>query len=393
MQRGFEGRFTFIDGLRGVAALSVACYHIDRYGPLPVAASTFIPLWLQAIIDHGSIGVQVFFVISGFVIAYSVRNAWVTPRYLANYALRRSIRLDPPYWTTILLVLALHGVMHLHLGFDSPLDVPSKLNLSWELIVSHLFYMQNILGSYLHDIVAFDNLSAGFWTLCIEVQFYLLYVLGQGIAQRFPARNRRTRVDCGPLGLVVVFAPWALLSLFVWNRGIDLMGREYDNDMWIVRFFYMFFLGASAWWALDGRIPKALFWIYVAAFAGRILEQGLRVRWSDDLTIGMSAALITGALVYVAGRMGRLGTWLDYRPLQYLGRISYSLYLVHFPMSHVVTTFGSNILGDTPSPALASLFLVLALAVSLAAAHIMYIFIEAPSVRLAARFKRPAPIA
>ena len=111
----------------------------------------------------------------------------MTPGYFGNYALRRSIRLDPPYWTTILFVLLLHAVLHLHLGFDSPLDVPTKLEpaLSWELLASQLCYLQNILR--------YDNLSAGFWTLCIEVQFYILYVFGLGIAQRFPARNRRSQ--------------------------------------------------------------------------------------------------------------------------------------------------------------------------------------------------------
>jgi hypothetical protein len=368
--RGFQGRSTYIDGLRGLAALAVACYHIDRYGPLPVAAMPVIPRWLMAIIDHGSIGVQVFFVISGFVIAYSVRSAWVTPRYLGNYVLRRSIRLDPPYWTTILFVLLLHAVMHLHLGFDSPLDVPSKLEpaLSWHLIASHVLYLQNILAYFqsLLGYTQYENLSAGFWTLCIEVQFYLLYVVGQGIAQRFPYRDRRDPAQASPAGLLVVFAPLALLSLFVWNRTAH--GHAvYDNDMWIIRFFSMFFLGASAWWVLDGR--------------------------SDDLTIGLSAAFVTGLSVYVAGWLGKLGTWLNYRPVQYLGAVSYSLYLIHFPMSHVVTTMGSSLLGDSPSPAAATAVLVLALAVSLLAAHILYVFVEAPSVRLAARFKRPNPAA
>jgi hypothetical protein len=394
--RGFQGRSTYIDGLRGLAALAVACYHIDRYGPLPVAAMPLIPRWLMTIIDHGSIGVQVFFVISGFVIAYSVRSAWVTPRYLGNYVLRRSIRLDPPYWTTILFVLLLHAVMHLHLGFDSPLDVPSKLEpaLSWHLIASHVLYLQNIIAYFqsIGGYTQYENLSAGFWTLCIEVQFYLLYVVGQGIAQRFPYRDRRDPAQASPVGLLVVFAPLALLSLFVWNRTAH--GHAiYDNDMWIIRFFSMFFLGASVWWVLDGRIPRAVFWLYVAAFAARILQQGLTEGWSDDLTIGLSAAFLTGLSVYLAGWLGKLGTWLNYRPVQYLGAVSYSLYLIHFPMSHVVTTMGSSLLGESPSPAAATGVLILALVVSLLAAHILYVFVEAPSVRLAARFKRPSPAA
>src|SRR5262245_37944926 len=133
---GFEGRSTLIDALRGVAAFSVACYHITRYGSFPGPARELIPAFLQAWFDHGWMGVQFFFVISGFVIAYSVRNARITPGYVGNYALRRSIRLDPPYWTTIAFVLLLHGILHARFGFDSLLDVPEKMEppLSWKIV-------------------------------------------------------------------------------------------------------------------------------------------------------------------------------------------------------------------------------------------------------------------
>lgn len=381
-QHGFDGRSTFVDGLRGIAALCVACYHILRYEPLPQPAREFIPGFLQWCCDHGWTGVQVFFVISGFVIAYSLRSAHVTPGYLANYALRRSLRLDPPYWATILFVLALHGVLYLQLGFDSPLDIPEKMEpLSWQLLASHLLYLQNILG--------FSNLSAGFWTLCIEVQFYLLYVAGLGVAQRLPCRARRSPADAGPAGLLVVFAPAALLSLFMWSRGLDLAGRPFDNDMWIIRYFCMFFLGVAAWWALSARIPAGVFWLYAAAFACRVILQARETGGTDDASIGLSAALATGLSIYLAGRLGRLGTWLNWSVLQYLGRISYSLYLVHFPVGYVVTTVGSAFSDNAPSPAVATAWLALALVASLGAAHLMFVFVEAPSVRLAARFKRP----
>lgn len=383
-QREFHGRSTYIDALRGIAALGVACYHIARYEPGDQPARELIPGFMQAAFDYGWVGVQVFFVISGFVIAYSLRAARVTPGFFANYALRRSIRLDPPYWTTILFVLLLHAVLHLHLGFDSPLDVPTPLEpeLSWKLVGSHLLYLQNIIPGY-------DNLSAGFWTLCIEVQFYILCVAGLGIAQQFPARNRRFPADAGATGLLIVFLPLALFSLFEWNKTVGGLS-VYDNDMWISRFFSMFFLGSAAWWALDGRIPRSVFGLYASAFAGRILMQGWRQGWNDDLTIGLSAALAAGLSTYVAGRLGRLGTWLDFRSLQYLGRISYSLYLIHFPMSYVIMILGYEVLGP-PGPLAAVLWLVLALAASLAAAHVLYRFIEAPSVRLAARLKRSTP--
>lgn len=375
-RRAFEGRSTFVDALRGIAALSVACYHIFRYGPLPGPAAEVVPGLLQVWFDHGWIGVQVFFVISGFVIAYSVRDARITPGYVGNYALRRSIRLDPPYWATIVVVLLVHWVFHLHLGFDSPMDVPSPMEtpLTWKLILAHLFYVQNILD--------YENLSAGFWTLCIEVQFYLLYVIGMGIAQRLSTLYDRPSVPAAPLAVLALFAPLALLSLFLWNLNL---GGAAGSDHWITHFFCMFFLGCCAWWALDGRVPARVFWAYVGLVAVRV-----GWRWSLDLTI----ALVAGVGIYLLGRRGRLGTEFNFRPVQYLGRISYSLYLIHFPVAHVVTTLGYEHMTANRSltPWGAATCLLAALLASIAAAHVLYTFVEAPSIGLAARLKRrPSP--
>lgn len=367
-------RFAFIDALRGIAAFGVACYHIYRYGPLPEIAEPVVPSFLGACFDRGWTGVQMFFVISGFVIAYTLRDALVTPGYLANYAFRRSLRLDPPYWATIAFVLLVHAVMSLHLGFVSPLDVPSAMEtpVTAKLLAAHVLYLQNILG--------YDNLSAGFWTLCIEIQFYLLYVVGYGIAQKFPSRTKQREADAGPVPLLILFAPVAVASLFLWNL-------DSSNDMWIIHFFCMFFLGMTAWWALDGRVPGWVFWAYAATIAGRLAWD---VRGGRNFSVDLSVALVAGIAIYLVGRAGKLATTLNFRPLQYLGRVSYSLYLIHFPVAHVVTTFGFWLTDESPSPAVAAFWLVAALFVSLGAAHLLYVFVEAPSVRFASRFKRPA---
>jgi len=393
--RAFEGRSTFIDALRGIAAFSVACYHIYRYGPLPEAAEKAMPRPLAIWFDHGWIGVQVFFVISGFVIAYSVRDALITPRYLANYILRRSIRLDPPYWATIFVVLMVHWIFALTFEFDSPMDVPTpmKVPLSWGLIVAHLFYLQNILESRF----GYENLSAGFWTLCIEVQFYLLYIVGLGVAQRLPGIRQWPTEAC-PRGLLLMFGPLAALSLFWWNS-------DPATDMWIIHYFCMFFLGCLAWWALDDKVPASVFWGYVLLVVIQLTLRGSEV-YEDSRIVGRSVglslayaarsaielkvALLAGIAVYWLGRRGRLGTTLNYSVLQYLGKISYSLYLIHFPVSHIVTTLGYEHMSvtGTYTPQASLGWLLAALIVSLIAAHGMYHFVEAPSVRLAVRLKR-----
>ena len=87
-------RFLFVDGLRGFAALAVVLFH------LLIAVNQTAGDWIwpvfEKLFSYGHLGVDMFFVISGFVIRLSVRNAEHTLGYLFRFAVRRSIRLDPP---------------------------------------------------------------------------------------------------------------------------------------------------------------------------------------------------------------------------------------------------------------------------------------------------------
>ena len=364
-------RFRYIDGLRGIASLGVACYHITRYGPVAESARQAIPLPLQFVFDRGWIGVQVFFVISGFVIAYSVRRAQVTPGYLANYALRRSLRLDPPYWTTIALVLLVHVVMTHWWGAVSPLDVPTPLEpaLSPRLILAHLLYLHKMLG--------YDSLSAGFWTLCIEFQFYLAYVATLGIIQWLSRLGSRIPQA---FWQVLIFGGAAVASLFWWN-----LDRRFDN--FIFYFYALFFLGIAAWWEVSRQVPRWVFWSYCALVFARLVHTDAFQRFDNSLEL--KAALVCGISIVLLGQRGKLATALDWPWLQYLGRISYSLYLIHFPVTHLVTTGLERWWGSPLSPLAAALTLFLGLLTSLGSAHVLYTLVEAPSVRLAARFRRP----
>jgi peptidoglycan/LPS O-acetylase OafA/YrhL len=355
--RQLAPRFAFVDALRGLAALSVALYHIERYGPLGEPAAAVIPTFLRRLIEHGWIGVQIFFVISGFVIAYSLRNAWITPAYLGNYALRRSLRLDLPYWFTILCVLSLNALAVSWLSLPSLMDERPH----WRQCAAHFVYLQNILE--------FENLSAGFWTLCIEMQFYLLFALLTGVAQRLPGRGVDAETRPPGSKLLVIFVPLGLLSLFY-------LHFDQGNDAWIVHFFCMFFLGTLAWWALEARIPPSVFWGFALA---------MLVRLGLDWTLDIAVALITGVTIYLIGRLRRLD-WGAARALQHLGKISYSLYLIHYPISHFVVNFGYGLTGDAPYAAVG--WIAVAVVLSLCGAQALYLFVEAPSLKLAERLKR-----
>jgi peptidoglycan/LPS O-acetylase OafA/YrhL len=352
-------RFVFIDALRGLAALGVACYHIHRYGPLHEPASQLIPAPLATVFEHGWMGVQIFFVISGFVIAYSVHGVQISPKFLGNFALRRSIRLDPPYWATILFVLGLYAVAR-SLGLGADLIDPPH----WRQLLSHAFYVQDIAG--------YGNISVGFWSLCIEVQFYLALIVMLGTAQWLHRRLGKTSARVGAACLLVATAPLALASLVEYSAGSEW-------DVWLLHFFCMFFLGALGWWTLAGRVPQQVFWLYVGL---------LLIRLELDWSLEIACATVAGVTIYLAGRSGHLTRWLSAASLQYLGRISYSLYLIHYPISWIVVGFGFWLTGDNARAAI--LWLLLALALSIGAADLLYRFVEAPSVRLARRFKPAA---
>ncbi|HEX4144452.1 MAG TPA: acyltransferase [Pirellulales bacterium] len=356
-----QTRFCFIDALRGIAALGIVLHHLNIYGPLRATLSQVAPRWVWWTDEWCWAGVQVFFVISGLVIAYSLRGARITPAFVGNFALRRSIRLDPSYWVVIALVLALHFLPEL-VGLPSPHSSP----ITAGQVVAHVFYLQYLLGYG-------ESFSAGFWTLCIEMQFYLLFCLMLGLAQRLTPFGKQDRA--AGWALAIVFFPLATASLWVFN-----LDHRYED--WVLFFFCMFFLGSIVWWTLEGRLSPRFLWAYVGLMVARLAWQ-----WGIEIAVALAAGLV----IYGVGRVGHLTDWLRWRPLMYLGRISYSLYLIHYSVIHLVVHAGHRLTGDAPGPAFA--WTAAAFVLSLVAAHVLNVLVEAPTARLSARLKqRPALI-
>jgi peptidoglycan/LPS O-acetylase OafA/YrhL len=238
LPRDRQTRFCFIDALRGLAALGIVLHHLNIYGPLRNTISQVAPGWVWWTDEWCWAGVQVFFVISGLVIAYSMRNARITPAFVGNFALRRSIRLDPCYWVALGLVLALHFLPDL-VGLPSPHESP----ITAGQVLAHIFYVQYLCGYG-------ESFSAGFWTLCIEMQFYLLFCLLLGLAQRLTPFGKQDH--SGSWALAIVFFPLATASLWTFN-----LDHRYED--WILFFFCMFFLGSIVWWTLEGRMSPWFF--------------------------------------------------------------------------------------------------------------------------------------
>src|SRR5262249_1333200 len=121
------------------------------------------------------------------------------------------------------------------------------------------------------------------------------------------------------------------------------------------------------------------FWAYVTLVVGALACQ--RSYYGE-------VGLLTAISIFVVGRLDRLHRWLDAWPLQYLGRISYSLYLIHPVLGDpVVYYIRGRLVGTEFSPFVALGFFTAAFAVSLIGAHLMYRFLEKPSIELARKLK------
>ena len=357
-------RFVFVDGLRGFAALSIVIFHIWWYEPDPFPALDSAHWIVDAAFLRVRGGVQILLVISGFVIAYTMRKTWVTPGEIVSFIGRRAIRLVPAYWVAIASVILVDAVCRNSLGLPSPFEG----DLSLARIAAHMVFLQDVSGH--------DPLGAGMWTLCIEMQFYFVAILSWGLAQHLFPRPVVTEPRPSMLGLLAVFAPVAFVSLFHW-RTLS------STDPWVIHFLWMFFLGMVTWWTMDKTVSSKL---YAAVIAIAIFNLTIDPEWRYENTVALSTALA----IFTAGHQNRLHVWLNWPWLQYCGRISYSLYLIHFPVCHLITSIGWKYFGNAPTSSQAMAILGLSFVASLVAGHVVYVCVEAPSARWAARTKAVA---
>lgn len=349
-------RFRTIDGLRGIAALSVVIFHLNV--AISRSAPNWLPAWLSSVVKQGGMGVDIFFVISGFVIAYSVRDGDYSARYLGRFALRRSIRLDPLYWFAIFLELGLIVVSAALFPGTAPFP-PLRT------ILAHFVYAQDLLG--------YGDILAVFWTLTFEIQFYLFFV-GLLVAWKrwhglIPLSSRRYVVATA---LAALFVISLVLRFSTWHLPIPGVA--------LLRWF-QFFLGVLTWWALSHRTSVVPL---IAAYCG--IGGALIVYHASPLQL---LPVVVSAFILTVGSCQALDRVLSNRPIQFLGAISYSLYLLHGPVAERWVALLERVIGSRFGVAWGWLAFVTGAAIAIGVAALAWRFIEAPTMRLSRRIRLP----
>ena len=316
-------RISIIDPLRGIAALSVAWFHFTHGSPAFLHEG-----WLKATGTYGWAGVDVFFVISGFVLPYSmyrggyrVQNHWVT------FFKKRLTRLEPPYLASVLLTLLL-----LFLASRVPGFAGAPIHLKYADILQHIAYLNAFTGG--------AWLNPVYWTLAVEFQFYLT------ISFLFPLF-----IAGSPLIRTAAVSLLALLSL------------ANDSTGFVVHYLALFALGIVTFQYFVGLVPRRLYLllalgIAIAAVAALEVVVGI-VALGTSLTIAFARVRPPALLVR-------------------LGAISYSLYLLHVPIGGRVVNLGNRLPYSIP---VRLVTLLIAAAVSLGAAYLFARLIEEPAQR------------
>ena len=298
-------------------------------------------------------GVEIFFVISGFVIALSLARDHLTPRFALGFAVRRYVRLFPPYIAVVFLWMATTALGKLLFpSYDLP--QPSGAQLA-----SHFLYLQNLLG--------FGDIVGPTWTLCLEFQFYLFYAL---CALFFLSRARPVRIAGAVLFTVATMASLAITAFSVPVSGI------LESKRLFVFNWYLFALGVLATFAyLRPRIRR---WMPLPLLAGVLMWLHCR---SEALLVGLAAF----AAILLAAALGRMGTWLSNPVVQYFGSRSYSIYLVNWGVG---LRFIDMIHRFAPKTLWSAWLCTLAgFAITLVVSELLYRFLEKPSLRLSQRLK------
>jgi len=291
-----DRRMAFADGLRGFAALWVVLYHLSE-GHHVDALRALLPAPVKLLVfDWGHLGVGVFFVLSGFVMALTCERTAMTGAEAGRFVLRRLLRVAPPYYLAVAVSLGLSLAKGGHLDAGQ--------------LAAHALFLQGILE--------YDQINIVFWTLCVEIQFYLAFAALAWLSDRLATQHGGRGLPRLAVAALSLAWPLGLLTGPVWHGGF-------------LPFWAYFMAGVVAWETHRGapgrRLRDARFAL-AATFVVTLLLTGLARRDMLCSVAGLTSVALVGA-----GFGNGLQTWLSGRVLQLLGRVSYSLYLFHNPVT------------------------------------------------------------
>jgi peptidoglycan/LPS O-acetylase OafA/YrhL len=308
--------------LRGIAVLAVCFRHFGK----PVSTGVAFHHFFSWIGENGKYGVQIFFVISGFVIPYSLFKANYKLKHYFKFLYKRALRLHPPYLAALLITLVIAYLSYKARHLANPETITS--------VLLSIFYIH----------VPADN--PVFWTLQIEAEYYIFIGLFFILLMRMPKAS------------ILISIP-----VILW-----LSQTQVANYISLLNFIVFFLIGTVGYLIYIKEKNKML--EYIALFILIVFSFMFY-----DL-IGAIASVCTILVI------------LFYRKpihsaLEFPGEISYSLYLIHFVIGVKII----NLLQHHIGPNYNWVAFLLALVICIGASWVFWKFIEKPSAELSNKVK------
>jgi peptidoglycan/LPS O-acetylase OafA/YrhL len=318
-----DRRITAVDMLRGIASLFVCIFHFTN-GNQNYLSNGY---WLKDLGDFGWVGVEIFFVISGFIIPYSLYNTRYQVKNFKKFLLKRIGRIEPPYFLSIVLILALN-----YLSMLSPYFKGKPFSIDYFNLLLHV--------AYLIDFFKETWLNSVFWTLAIEFQFYLL------IGLLFPFINHRK------LGTFLIVISLLLLSNILIKSSVTIFHH-----------IPYFLLGISIFRRKIGMDRQKPTWIIELILLAVIY---LQYGFVSVISAGFTWVILVG-----------FERW-ENKWVLWLGRISYSLYLVHVPFGGRLINLSMNFFHTDLSR---TFILLITLIITLCFSYLFYKCVELPAIK------------
>jgi peptidoglycan/LPS O-acetylase OafA/YrhL len=329
-------RLGYVDGVRALAALYVVCGHV-ALEVWPGAPPSGVGGALLGSLEYGHLGVSVFIVLSGFSLMLPVaRNRNRLPWGTWGFYWRRARRILPPYYLAMAFSLLL---IWLFIGHKTGTKWDDSLPVTVQSVVEHIFLLQDFSAAN------HATINHVFWSVALECQIYLLFPALLPLWRRYPPLLAAPLVLVASLALLIALAPtWV-------GKLPGYAGYAFAPQY--IGLFAMGMFAASVYTAPGPRWARLRDWYAWEAVAlVSLLVVARLITAKDVYLLDPIIGLGTIGLLLAASRPGHLNlihAALEWRPLVWVGGISYSLYLIHAPLIQLIWQYALQPLrlGDT----------------------------------------------